>query len=349
MNLREVKNVGPKLQEGIKYAGRSLKQHKDKAIMATAVGVIGLGGACTWTGDSEQDIATRYARTPTVTGTPRPETPTVTITPETKPTIEGEGLPGFEKTPESSEDKIVDHKMQKEEIYTADPNSIVVGDVFINGKRLFDNDEKSGLIIILKDGAEVTAPYGANVHLNVTDEVYETVLNQDIKEMFEKGAVGGADKIDIYKLENGKLEKINTLNKVVPSLEAQGSQVYPTPEGEGQPTEVPVSAEDVLEDHLLGPNESYEIPAGKISVVLGDVKTNGVEQYDNNSETGSIVRVKEAQSEPVRIDAQWGADVIVTDPKNEDLLEAKFKIVKAEMEAQNSLGVEVVVYTNPQA
>ena len=95
--------------------------------------------------------------------------------------------------------------------FQIDANTIARGDVKINGKKLYDDDSVTGLVVLNKmDGATASNPFGATFIGNY-DPAKEDLLLQTIKADEERvgcGLEGGCD-VSIIKVvdENGKVHK----------------------------------------------------------------------------------------------------------------------------------------------
>lgn len=67
-------------------------------------------------------------------------------------------------------ERLVDRELRREESLQVPADSVVKGDVIINGVRNFDNDPKTGEITFMQAPGKVTAPFGANVSFSVGPE-----------------------------------------------------------------------------------------------------------------------------------------------------------------------------------
>lgn len=75
------------------------------------------------------------------------------------------------------------HVMDMGETFTVGPNSMVSGDVLVDGKRYFDDSANTGLIVIFEKEAKVTAPWGATVKENIADQkLMDEIVEQNIAE-----------------------------------------------------------------------------------------------------------------------------------------------------------------------
>jgi hypothetical protein len=97
------------------------------------------------------------------------------------------------KTPEAPCEPMNDHLMKKGETFKVNGKDFIVqGDVFIDGKRYFDNSEKTGAIDMVTDGKNHTikATWGADVQVFencATDQKITEVYNKDLKELKASG------------------------------------------------------------------------------------------------------------------------------------------------------------------
>lgn len=68
-----------------------------------------------------------------------------------------------------------------------DSNVIVAGDVSVNGKRFYDDDSETGLIVSLPEGGRVLAPFGSDVLIPTSQEDTNAIIEQKKQEMIESG------------------------------------------------------------------------------------------------------------------------------------------------------------------
>jgi hypothetical protein len=73
------------------------------------------------------------------------------------------------------------HVMDAGETFEVGPNSMVSGDISINGIRYFDDSPNTGLIVEFQKGAKVTAPYGATVKENIANQGLMDEIVKEIK------------------------------------------------------------------------------------------------------------------------------------------------------------------------
>lgn len=133
--------------------------------------------------------------TPVVVVTRVVETPVATAT----------AIPTATQIPSGQRESAVDHEMKAGETYKAQDGSMIKGDVLVNGVRLFDDNERTGLIVELHEAATITAPWGANVSLVGMDQTTRNaVFGQGVEEMKAKGCVNGCDRVDVVKYPGGK-------------------------------------------------------------------------------------------------------------------------------------------------
>ena len=75
------------------------------------------------------------------------------------------------------------HVMDMGETFEVGPNSIVSGDVLVNGERMFDDSETTGLIVKFEKKAKVTAPWGATVITDIANlDLMDKIVKQTIAE-----------------------------------------------------------------------------------------------------------------------------------------------------------------------
>lgn len=75
-----------------------------------------------------------------------------------------------------------------------DSNVIAVGDVSVNGKRYYDDNPKTGLIVHLPEGGAITAPYGADVLIPSSESDksnIEEIINEKKQQLLEYGCENG--------------------------------------------------------------------------------------------------------------------------------------------------------------
>lgn len=93
----------------------------------------------------------------------------------------------------------VDHELGKGEIFTAPDTGYVSGDVKVEGKRLFDDDPKTALVVELdKPGAVIEAPYGADFHC-VSGADQQTMASVVGKIVEETNATGKFNSVTVAK------------------------------------------------------------------------------------------------------------------------------------------------------
>jgi hypothetical protein len=94
------------------------------------------------------------------------------------------GLAGWgiqEATENDTTDISNTHVMDAGETFEVSPNSMVSGDISINGVRYFDDSPNTGLIVEFQKGAKVTAPYGATVKENIANQGLMDEIVKEIK------------------------------------------------------------------------------------------------------------------------------------------------------------------------
>jgi hypothetical protein len=92
------------------------------------------------------------------------------------------------------------HGMAAGETFDAPPNSLLTGDVKVNGVTLYDNHADTGLVVLLPVGGEISAPWGAAVALSVPTEVQSAFLEDLIIRMFESAGQGGVKTVEIVSI-----------------------------------------------------------------------------------------------------------------------------------------------------
>lgn len=166
---------------------------------------------------------------------------------------------------ETPPEKIVN--MSAGEKRTFAPNTVIIGDIKINGKAFYDNFGNTGLAVLLEQEAEIEAEWGAMAVLNDDMQSGEAELQKSIEQLKINGCGSSCSEVAGFK--------------------------WPSQ----QPKEKIVA---------LSPGQSQTFEAN--SVVVGDVKVNGVPYYDSNENSGLvIVLLQEAE-----VGAEWGATVYRT-------------------------------------
>lgn len=166
------------------------------ATLLVAGATTGIASWHVW-GQKGDEETTPVAGLPTPTpseaaGTPTPErTPTPTLVYE-----------GDTRRPEPV--PLIFRGLKPGESFYAPDGSIVVGDVAVDGRVMYDSNQETGLIVVLRMGARIDAPWGADVQLNTKPEDIEEILNQDIQTMKESGCVGGCETVDVVVFPGGK-------------------------------------------------------------------------------------------------------------------------------------------------
>lgn len=171
------------------------------------VGLLALGGAgevihaATQNSGNTEGDNSGYGGTPTplVTDTPIPNTP-IPATP--LPIITMTATPN---TPN-------DHEMIPGECFNAPANSLVQGDVTINGVPLYDTgtnsrgipSQNTGLIVEMNQGGNVCALWGADVQMGISPNQEAQVLGNDTILMKQNGCgqPNGCQEVDIVKFGN---------------------------------------------------------------------------------------------------------------------------------------------------
>ncbi len=143
----------------------------------------GTPGASFTRGDVERIVATSIAE---VKSGATPAVLAATVTPGARAAAVA--------TEAKSGSMVVDHEMKRGERYVTTDEGFVVGDVFVSHpetgelRRMFDDNENSGLIVKFLKGTTIEAPFGADVPMTGTDEkVKEQMMGQAQKDMEDKG------------------------------------------------------------------------------------------------------------------------------------------------------------------
>lgn len=160
-------------------------------VLAASLASIALTGCDRPFGFNFSGSADVTPRTP-VAGAPGPatgsETPIATAT--TPAATPKKGETPTPTTPGQSGVGIGDRELKSGECFQAPGNSVVQGDVMVDGVRYYDNDPRSGAIVQLgqKDGTYfVCAPWGADVIMGISPDVLNSVVGQAVEEMKVKG------------------------------------------------------------------------------------------------------------------------------------------------------------------
>lgn len=113
--------------------------------------------------------------------------------------------PSIPQVASGQRESVVDHEMKSGETFRARDGSMIKGDVSVNGVRLYDDNENTGLIVELHQDAEITALWGANVsEVGADQTTRNAVFGQAVEEMKAKGCVNGCDRVDVVKYPGGQ-------------------------------------------------------------------------------------------------------------------------------------------------
>lgn len=203
------------------------------------------------------------------------------------------GVPPQQPTPDvtitTPSGVCVDKVLGKGESFRAPANSIVQGDVLVDGVRYFDNSEKTGLIIQLEREANIDAPFGADVICAGPDELTrQRTMGQAVEEMKAKGCVNGCDRVEVVKIAPGA---------VVSAPRAGATPIPPS-----APSIGPAAG---CSDRSIGKGEILHVDQN--SLVQGDVAVNGRKLFDDKDTTGLLVVVDTPGG--ADINAPFGASV----------------------------------------
>ncbi len=121
-------------------------------------------------------------------------------------------------------------------------NSVISGDVKINGQVLYDNDGKTGLVVLMEQAGEVEAPWGATVYENPDRAVAENKMDQVAEEMTQKGCGSSCKNVIKYFWPSGNIRNTRPLQES--SSQGQSSpspspSLTPSPAQTTSPTPVP--------------------------------------------------------------------------------------------------------------
>lgn len=100
--------------------------------------------------------------------------PKSTVTPKTE-------------TPQEEKPKFSVRHLNSGDTVDFESNVIVAGDVSINGKRFYDDDPETGLIVNLPEGGNIIAPFGADVLIPISQKGTNEIIEQKKQEMIENG------------------------------------------------------------------------------------------------------------------------------------------------------------------
>lgn len=115
----------------------------------------------------------------------------------------------------------LDRLMRPGETLRVQAGSIVKGDVVVNGRRLFDNDENTGAITEINKDADVFAEFGANITFVGCDKpTVDRLLGAAVEEMKLNGCVGdkGCDSVEVFKVGPPLVCDIERPKKIKPTL-----------------------------------------------------------------------------------------------------------------------------------
>lgn len=111
-------------------------------------------------------------------------------------------------------ERLVNRELRREESLEVPVDSVVHGDVIINGVRNFDNDPKTGEITFMQAPGKVTAPFGANVSFNVGPENlgnkgFRDFIEHNIGLMKESGCERGCTTIREWIWDGQRLRRVD--------------------------------------------------------------------------------------------------------------------------------------------
>lgn len=86
-------------------------------------------------------------------------------------------------------------------------NTIIVGDVSINGRSFYDDDPKTGLVILMEEDGEMTAPWGATLIPFPDKESAEIELPKIVEKLKTEGCEGGCTTVTSFKWPSGTPEE----------------------------------------------------------------------------------------------------------------------------------------------
>lgn len=160
--------------------------------------------------------------------------------------------------------------IQKGETFKAPAGSIVGGEAFIEGERLFDDIATTAQISVFSEEVTVYSPFGGSMISGGTEEEMTPILGRVMVETLRSGCGNGCNEIDLVLWPGGR--------------RSRGVA----------PAEL---------DREMKPGETLMVGAG--SIVKGDVVVSGRRLFDNDANTGAIAEVhKDSQ-----VFAEWGANV----------------------------------------
>lgn len=92
---------------------------------------------------------------------------------------------------QQTENQFIFQHIEPNQTWLVEAGSVVVGDVFVNDIREFDNNAKTGLVVVAKKQLRIKAPYGADVRIPKDNASTTDLAQQAVKEMQVTGCVQG--------------------------------------------------------------------------------------------------------------------------------------------------------------
>lgn len=115
-------------------------------------------------------------------------------------------------------------------------NSVISGDVKLNGQALYDNDGSTGLAVLMEQAGDVNAPWGATVYTHSDRQSAQTRLNQIADDMKVHGCGGSCRTVTKYFWPSGQ-----TSVWTAPPAAPQGA-AQPVDEPSPSPSSSPLSS-----------------------------------------------------------------------------------------------------------
>lgn len=178
---------------------------RDSANVASGlIGLAAIVGAAWWIGRESNkpqvvDINAGKSTQPPVSA-PRPEYNPV---PNTAVKPVDSGISGA---------KGLDFSISRGETTRINTPSVVGGDVKVNGVPAYDNNENTGLVVVVKDSADITAPWGASgFAFKGEDPVVQQLVDQAVTEMRQAGCANGkgcSGGVTVLEFKGGKLNDV---------------------------------------------------------------------------------------------------------------------------------------------
>lgn len=102
--------------------------------------------------------------------------------------------------------------MIRNEIRNITPFTIISGDIKVNGRELFDNEQRTGLIVEFEQGAVVESPYGASGKTNLENTpTMEVAADEMARGTF--AAHPEIQTISVYALRNGQVQLLRVIGR----------------------------------------------------------------------------------------------------------------------------------------